>query len=68
MESLNESNLRALLRYLEEQVELRRNQMEEAMEKDDVSKARRISGGIKELRFVISDVNKAIRDLQKGTK
>jgi len=68
LESLNESNLLAVRRYLEEQIEFRRNQLEEALEKDDVSKAKRISGGIKELRFVISDVDRFIRDLKKGVK
>lgn len=66
MESLNESNLLSLRRYFEEQIERRRNQLEDAMLKHDSTKGFEIAGAIKELRHLIADTESFARALRKG--
>jgi len=67
LESLNESNLLSVRRYLEEQVERRRNQLEEAMLKHDTTRGFEIAGAIKELRHLIADTETYVRALRKGS-
>lgn len=68
MESLNESNLLSVRRFLEKQIESRRNQLEDAMLRQDTGKGVELAGAIKELRHLIADVDVHVRALKKGSK
>lgn len=68
LEALNESNLRAVQRHLESNVERLRGELEQAALKGDTTKCTRISGGIEQARHLIQQCERQIRVLNGDDK
>jgi len=65
LESFTDTNLAHLVRYCEENIERRRNQLEEAVIKQDVNRTYVIAGAIEELRHMAATAKSELRSRSK---
>lgn len=65
LDTLSDTALNQLIRYCGEKVEQRRDKLEQAVSKQDVSQAYLIQGGIEELRHLAAAAKSELRSREK---
>lgn len=66
LDGFTDTNLKQLIRYAEEKIERRLEQMETAVGKADFQNATQIVGCVDELRHIIFVAENTLRDRAKG--
>lgn len=65
LSGFTDTNLAQLIRFMEETIEKRRNDLEQAVSQADLNKALRVQGSIEELRHVVAMAKSELRSRVK---